>query len=75
MIFLKENEYNKEKNIKIIKIKDILLLINNIKNSIIKQKKNSFQKKIKQIIFYFLLKQHLKRLYLKFLLYKKLILV
>ena len=46
MIFLKENEYNKEKNIKIIKIKDILLLINNIKNSIIKQrKKNSLQKK------------------------------
>ena len=46
MIFLKENEYNKEKNIKMIKIKDILLLINNIKNSIIKQrKKNSFQKK------------------------------
>ncbi len=54
MIFLKENDYNKGKNIKIIKIKDILLLINNIKNSIIKQKKKFIpKKKLNKLFFIF----------------------
>ena len=69
MIFLKENEYNKEKNIKMIKIKDILLLINNIKNRIIKQRKKIHSKKkhkkIKTNYFLFSLKATFEETLLK----------